>query len=352
MGRQRTINDKKFWNSPKMAGRTQEDRSTLVYLLTCTSSNIIGSYSIVPRIAAAEMGWDTESQFMPVLKRLCDSGFIKYDAETSFVWVRIWWEHNSPKMALAPTLRQKSIKQIREMPAHWISDYLGDMAERLQDSDEYREMLIHEFQASGQSGDKEDNPIFDATDGVSIPHRRLMGRPADDYTSQINGENTTAANCPATEASRRGNPDDHHYENRVPIPYLSHIPRGAGNYNYNPNNNYKNNTTTTDRSHSQSGNTLIFPRDLSQAEQTSIAEALLQVSDIDAQKLLDELAAAIASKKVKTTITQLFHGLLKIYHQGKLQPSSGAIAIGDKRSQNGGVGQEAIATLKRKMLIN
>lgn len=350
MGRQRTINDKKFWNSPKMAGRTQEDRATLVYLLTCTSSNIVGSYSIVPRIAAAEMGWDTESQFMPVLKRLCDSDFIKYDAETSFVWVRIWWEHNSPKMALAPTLRQKSIKQIREMPVHWISDYLDDMAERLQECDEYREMLIQEFQASSQSVNQGENHRCDATDRVSIPHRQPMGKLADGYNSQINGENTTAANHPATEASRQGKPEDHRYENRVPIPYLSHIPRGAGNYN--PNNNYKNNTTTTDHSPSQSGNILVFPRNLSQTEQTSIAEALLQISDTDAQRLLDELAAAISSKKVKTTVTQLFHGLLKIHHQGKLQPSSGAMAIAAKRSQNGGVGKEAIATLKRKMLIN
>lgn len=309
MGRQRTINDKKFWNSPKMAGRTQEDRATLVYLLTCTSSNIVGSYSIVPRIAAAEMGWDTESQFMPVLKRLCDSGFIKYDAETSFVWVRIWWEHNSPKMALAPMLRQKSIKQIREMPAHWISDYLADMAERLQESVEYREMLIQEFMASDQSGNKEESTVFEPADGVSIPYRQ---------------------------------PIDRDHENRGSIPYPSRMPRAGGNYN--PNNNYKNNTTTTDR--------LIFPRDLSQTAQASIEDALLLLSDADAQKILDELAAAIASKKVKTTTTQLFHGLLKIYRQGKLQPSSGAVAIAAKRSQSGGVGQEAIATLKRKMLIN
>ncbi|SEP32480.1 hypothetical protein [Pseudomonas sp. ok266] len=342
MGRQRTINDKKFWNSPKMAGRTQEDRATLVYLLTCTSSNIVGSYSIVPRIAAAEMGWDTESQFMPVLKRLCDSDFIKYDAETSFVWVRIWWEHNSPKMALAPTLRQKSIKQIREMPAHWISDYLDDMAERLQECDEYREMLIQEFQASSQSVNQGENHRCDATDRVSIPHRQPMDRPVDDYSSHINGENNKAAIHTEAEGSRRGKPEGHAQENRVSVPYLSHIPRGAGNCN--PNNNYKNNNTTTNR--------LIFPHDLSRAAQASIEEALLQVSDTDAQKLLDELAAAIAAKKVKTTITQLFHGLLKIYQQGKLQPSSGAIAIADKRSQNGGVGQEAIATLKRKMLIN
>lgn len=342
MGRQRTINDKKFWNSPKMAGRTQEDRATLVYLLTCTSSNIVGSYSIVPRIAAAEMGWDTESQFMPVVKRLCDSGFIKYDAETSFVWVRIWWEHNSAKMALAPTLRQKSIKQIREMPSHWISDYLDDMTERLQESEEYREMLIQEFQASSQSSNKLENHVCAPSDRVSIPHRQAMDRPVGDYSSQINGENTKAAIHPETEGSPQGKPEDHAQEDRVSIPYLSHMPRGAGNYN--PNNNYKNNTTTTDH--------LIFPRDLSRAAQASIEEALLQVSKTDAQKLLDELAAAIISKKVKTTTTQLFHGLLKIYHQGKLQPSSGAMAIAEKRSQNGGVGQEAIATLKRTMLIN
>lgn len=55
MGRQRTINDVAFWRSPKMAGRTQEDRALLTYLLTGPFSNIIGVYQIVPRIAASEM---------------------------------------------------------------------------------------------------------------------------------------------------------------------------------------------------------------------------------------------------------------------------------------------------------
>ncbi|WP_448649543.1 hypothetical protein [Pseudomonas corrugata] len=329
MGRQRTINDKKFWNSPKMAGRTQEDRATLVYLLTCTSSNIVGSYSIVPRIAAAEMGWDTESQFMPVLKRLCDSDFIKYDADTSFVWVRIWWEHNSPKMALAPTLRQKSIQQIKEMPTHWISDYVDDMAERLQEADEYREMLIQEFQAT-------------SIDRVSLLYHRPMDRPVDAYNSQIIGENTKAAIHLEVEGSRERRLEGYAQDNRVSVPYPSHIPRAPGNDN--PNNKYKNNDITTDN--------LFFPRDLPLAVKASIREALSQISHTDAQKLLDELAAVIASKKVKTSITQLFHGLIKIYHQGKLQPSSGAIAIALKRKENAEREQEALETLKRNRLVN
>ena len=59
-----------------MSSCTIEDRFALFYLLTCPKSNITGSYSIIPRIAAAEIGWDTESQFLPVLRRLADSGFI------------------------------------------------------------------------------------------------------------------------------------------------------------------------------------------------------------------------------------------------------------------------------------
>ena len=326
-----------------MSSCTIEDRFALFYLLTCPKSNITGSYSIIPRIAAAEIGWDTESQFLRVLRRLADSGFIKYDTETGFVWVRIWWEHHHPKVAMGPMLYKKTIKQIREMPSSWISEYLDDLLIQLQeyqdpkDSRNPGKTLTDEF-----SPQDREPPDQHPTDRVSIPHREPMARPVDDYSSQISGENTKTAIHPEAEGSRRGKPEGHAQENRVSVPYLSHIPRGAGNYN--PNNNYKNNNTTTDR--------LIFPHDLSRAAQASIEEALLQVSDTDAQKLLDELAAAIASKKVKTTITQLFHGLLKNYHQGKLQPSSGAIAIANKRLQNGGVGQEAIATLKRKMLIN
>jgi len=44
MGRQRTIDDTNFWRSPRVADCSQEDKATLLYLLTSPSSNIIGVY--------------------------------------------------------------------------------------------------------------------------------------------------------------------------------------------------------------------------------------------------------------------------------------------------------------------
>lgn len=169
MSRQRTINDSVFWRSPKMAGRTQEDRATLTYLLTCPFSNIIGAYQIVPRIAASEMGWDTESQFMPILRRLQEAGFIEYEAETSFVWVHIWWDHNYPLMALAPKLRQKTFSQIQALPEKWRPLYIGDLLERLPRNEELRNLLANTFGLTSEAGQSR-------PDGVLIPYTYPIDR--------------------------------------------------------------------------------------------------------------------------------------------------------------------------------
>lgn len=184
MSRQRTINDSAFWRSPKMAGRTQEDRATLTYLLTCPFSNIIGAYQIVPRIAASEMGWDTESQFMPILRRLQEAGFIEYEAEASFVWVHIWWDHNYPLMALAPKLRQKTFSQIQALPEKWRPLYIEDLLERLPRSEELRNLVANTF---GLSPDSMRNP----PDGVSIPYAYPIDRVRVNSNYKSNSNPTT-----------------------------------------------------------------------------------------------------------------------------------------------------------------
>lgn len=184
MSRQRTINDSAFWRSPKMAGRTQEDRSTLTYLLTCPFSNIIGAYQIVPRIAASEMGWDTESQFMPILRRLQDAGFIEYEPEQSYVWVHIWWDHNSPRMALGPTLRQKTFNQIRELPEQWRTLYTDDLIQRLPDNGELRELVSNAFGPSSAADEG-------STDRVSIPYPYPIDRGRVNTNSNYNSNPTT-----------------------------------------------------------------------------------------------------------------------------------------------------------------
>ena len=134
MGRQRTINDAEFWRSPRVADRTQEDKATLLYLLTSPYSNIIGVYQIVPRIAAAEMGW-TADQLLSILDRMSTSGLTSFDSASGFVWVKNWWDHNSAKMAVATTLRSKTLMQIDAVPASWRDEFLCDFLNRLPSKD-------------------------------------------------------------------------------------------------------------------------------------------------------------------------------------------------------------------------
>lgn len=264
-----------------MAGCTIEDRFALLYLLTCPASNIIGSYAIIPRIAAAEIGWDTESQLLPVLRRLSDSGFIKYDSETSFVWVCIWWEHHHPKVAMGPMLVKKTIKQIREMPSSWFSEYLKDLLKQLQEYQDPKEgrdpskILIEEFELQ-----KEKTPP----------------------------------------------PPPNH---RASIPYHYPIDTADGNSN----NISKINHTTTNKHTTPERNLLIFPSKLKTSELTQIERHLEEIPFSDAQDILDEMEAALAHSKIERSPTQWLIGVLKKYEQGLFKLTPAAVGIKRERIQ-------------------
>lgn len=121
MGRQRTIDDAEFWRSPRIANRSQEDKATLLYLLTSPYSNIIGVYPIVPRIAASEMGW-TADQLIPVLERLASLELISFDEASGFVWVRIWWYHNRLRAAFLGNLAKRAYSELCKVPSIWRAD--------------------------------------------------------------------------------------------------------------------------------------------------------------------------------------------------------------------------------------
>jgi len=195
MSRQRTLNDAIFWRSPEMAGRTQEDRAMLCYLLTSPFSNIVGVYRIVPRIAASEMGWDSDSQLLPVIQRLALSGFVRFDPELSFVWVRIWWDHNSARMAVGGTLRQRTFEQIEQMPRQWQQEYLKDFVGRLplpsEDKLGLRTAVAARFAI--EPSNEEQAPI-----PYGYPTDRGAGNPT---TNDNTNSNTTTANslrCPSS----------------------------------------------------------------------------------------------------------------------------------------------------------
>lgn len=163
MGRQRTVDDANFWRSPQVADLTQEDKATLLYLLTSPSSNIIGVYPIVARISAAEMGWTAE-QFLPVVQRLGDKGLVSFDEPTSYVWVRTWWQHNSPQMALAPKLRGKTLVQIGAIPSLWRLPFVADLRGRI--SIELQSVL-HDYLSTDVMPDTVSIPYPEAPDRVS-----------------------------------------------------------------------------------------------------------------------------------------------------------------------------------------
>lgn len=264
-----------------MSSCTIEDRFALFYLLTCPKSNITGSYSIIPRIAAAEIGWDTESQFLPVLRRLADSGFIKYDTETGFVWVRIWWEHHHPKVAMGPMLYKKTIKQIREMPSSWISEYLDDLLIQLQ-----------EYQDPKDSR----NPGKILTDEFSPQDRE---------------------------------PPDQHPTDRVSIPYRPLIDTLRDNSN----NISKINSTTTNKRVAAENNLLKFPAKLKEVERSQIEKHLEGILFSDAQDILDEMEAALIHSKIERSPIQWLIGVIKKYEQGLFKLTPAAIGIRRERAQ-------------------
>lgn len=114
--RQRTISDS-FWRDPDIADLSHEDKGTLLYFLTSPSSNIIGCYRIVWMQAAAEMGW-TKDQLMVVAKRLRVRDLIDFN-EAGWVWIKVWWEHNSCKGAFAGSLAENAALQYSRVPDKW-----------------------------------------------------------------------------------------------------------------------------------------------------------------------------------------------------------------------------------------
>jgi hypothetical protein len=108
-----------------MCDLSLEDKATLFYLLTSPSSNIIGVYQVVFRVAAAEMGWTTE-QLLVVLNRLEEKDLINF-TETGWVWVKIWWKHNSAKGAFSPKLKENAKRQMVDMPEDWRETFVDSV---------------------------------------------------------------------------------------------------------------------------------------------------------------------------------------------------------------------------------
>lgn len=119
--RQRTVSDY-FWRDPDICDLSHEDKATLLYFMTSPSSNIVGVYQIVWRIAAAEMGW-TADQLIVVSKRLKKKQLVDF-TDAGWIFVKIWWKHNSAAGAFSPKLLAKAKAQCDAMPSQWLDEFL------------------------------------------------------------------------------------------------------------------------------------------------------------------------------------------------------------------------------------
>lgn len=71
------------------------------------------------------MGW-TKDQLLVVVKRLKAKMLIDCN-DAGWIWVKIWWKHNSAAGAFSPKLLQNARKQCAALPAEWLDEFLESL---------------------------------------------------------------------------------------------------------------------------------------------------------------------------------------------------------------------------------
>lgn len=285
-GRQRTIDDN-IWRYARMRGSTVEDKFAMLYLLTSPYSNIIGAYEIVIPITASELGWDAETQLMPVLRRLADSGRILFHSDSSFVWVRNWWDHNQLTSAFSPKLRERAFDEINRLPETWQKDYILALIERITEP-ALKSLIVERYRY----------PI----EAVLPPQ-------------------SAASLNQKTKSHTNSQPND--------FKSISAILSSASIPSPDPIDRVADNTTTTNPINNSTTNSevihnLELPPGL-HVDQIRAAETLLRhVAPSDAQMLLDELTGALGKPGfIKTDPISCLRGLLAKYQKGEFVLASG-----------------------------
>jgi hypothetical protein len=270
--RQRTISDF-FWRDPDISDLSQEDKATLLYFLTSPSSNIIGCYQVVWIIAAAEMGW-TKDQLLVVVKRLKAQELIEFN-EAGWVWVKIWWKHNSPGVALNPNskLISHAKKQCAVIPFEWLTDF-GKSLETVGVNTLAMGYPYPTHTASNPASDAPSHALLDAAPDA----------PSD--TSQTHQQKSLDA-------------PSH--------PPMDGPPDGSGGNGYL----VSGNTTTTSSSYPEVNPVvvpdLIFPTNTRQVERDAIQAALVSsgVNESYWQAILDELTGARLHRTIDNPVGYL-----------------------------------------------
>ncbi len=294
--RQRTISDF-FWRDPDISDLSQEDKATLLYFLTSPSSNIIGCYQVVWMIAAAEMGW-TKDQLLVVVRRLKAKELMEFN-DIGWVWVKIWWKHNSPGVALNPNskLISHAKKQCAAIPTEWLIEIGKSLA------------------------------------AVGI-NTLAMG-----YPYPIQGALDAPSHAPSDAApdAPSGNTQTHQQKGSDAP---SHAPRDGGGDGSGGNGYLVSGNTTTTNSSSPEAKPvvvvpdLIFPTNTPQTERDAIQAALVAsgVNEPQWQSILDELTGARLHRTIDNPVGYL-RGMAERALNGTFIPERGIVVAQQREAR-------------------
>lgn len=204
MGRQRTINDRAFWRSPRLQNSTLEDKVANLHLLTAPDSNIIGSYCLVPRIAAAEIKI-TEDHWLQLMKSLEKQDLAQYDFSLMFVWVKNWWDHHNPRQTMGPKLRDRTIEEIKNLPEFCRDGFICDFRQRIsRDHQKLLDESLHPVEMLNQTQYGYD---MDTLSNFSIPNSNI------NTNINSNSKKTSTIESPSsTNVGNTGIPETYRHE--------------------------------------------------------------------------------------------------------------------------------------------
>lgn len=101
-----------FWRDERIITLSSEARYLFLYLLTTPHRNMLGLYYLPAIYACYDMGWD-ENRLKNSLDELVGIQAVKYDSETSMVFIRNYLKYNTPSN---PNQVKGIIAKLNEIP--------------------------------------------------------------------------------------------------------------------------------------------------------------------------------------------------------------------------------------------
>lgn len=95
-GRRFTMVSRQIWRSGRFLAVSAEAKVLHFFYMTCEHQNFAGTFRLPDGYALADLNW-TADQYQQARQELVQADLIAFDAETSEVYLRRWFQHCRPK---------------------------------------------------------------------------------------------------------------------------------------------------------------------------------------------------------------------------------------------------------------